>query len=158
MVSYPACRLHHLELQGVSKGLISEQCNSVTAGQGRLHVTRRQEFRVRDQFRETSSSSLRHSPHIQTLFCQSSCLGETNRTRSCSTDTWKTSRRNVSKFQPHLIETKHRDLATNVDAWRTNAENIGLLQPALSVNSSGGDGCRQGRRHRNGHNVQASND
>lgn len=76
LMSYPAGRLNHLELQRVPEVLIFVQCHSVTAGKTREHVPRWEAAGLWYQLWETSRSGLYHSPHIQALLCESSCLEE----------------------------------------------------------------------------------
>lgn len=73
-VTYPTSGLDHLKLQRVSEELATQQCNSVTASQARPQVPRRQKPGLRHQLWKTGRPRLQHSPHIQTLLCQCSCL------------------------------------------------------------------------------------
>lgn len=74
--SYPASGLDHHQLQGVSEGLILKERHRVTAGQAREHVPVGQKPGVRNHLGEPSRSPLHHSPHIEAVLCQGSCLEE----------------------------------------------------------------------------------
>lgn len=54
-----------------------------------------------------------------------------------------------------LVKTEEWDFAADVDARWTDAEDTLLLQPVLGIDGTSGDGCRQSRRHCNGHNIQS---
>lgn len=159
IVSYPTSGLEHLELQRVSERLTLQQRHSVTAGQAWEHGPQRQETGVWNQLWETGGSPLHHSPNIQTLLCQSSCLEKQKYSDDRQLPTCNvTTAGNVGSgngFSLNLVKAEEWNFATDVDAWWTDAEDALSLQPALGVDSASGDGSRQGRRHCDGHNIQA---
>ena len=152
--SYPTSGLNHLELQRVSNGLTLHQRHSMTAGQAWAHGPWGQESGFWDQLWETGWSPLHHSPHIQALLCESSCLIKGKITLM----PWLFSTYTVNFswwIHPHLVKAKHGDLATDINARWTNAEDALFLQSLLGVDGASGDSSRQSRRHCNGHDIQA---
>lgn len=77
--SYPASGFNHLQFQRVSQGLILKECHCVTAGQTWEHVPMGQKPGIWNHLRETNRSPLHHSPHIQVILCESSCLQESSK-------------------------------------------------------------------------------
>lgn len=62
------------------------------------------------------------------------------------------------KGQLYLVKADQVELTAHVDPLGTNAKDADAPQAPLRVHDAGRHGCRQGRRHGDGDDVQRFND